>query len=325
VSTSAADMGQVEQWVKIPVGISSCLLGEEVRYDGGHKNSPYLTGALGRYLDFVPFCPEVDIGLGVPREPIQLVTDGDITRCVGTTTTSLDVTDRLSLCADKHRGWQSNIFGYILKSHSPSCGMDKVKLLHEGQLDHSGVGIYAHRMMQNFPLMPVEEEEGLADPELRHNFVQRVFIYQCWNQLCLSGLSWSGLNDFHSRHQLIFMSHDQEMTHNLGYELSEFATMDIAECVASYGASMMSILKIGSTRDNHVNVLQYIQGHLNTSLEQGAQIELSESIEQYRRGVLPLEVPVTLLRHHFMRRQDDCIWHSYYIHPYPNGILLNLL
>ncbi len=318
-------MQQGDSLSKIPVGISSCLLGEGVRYDGGHKNSPYLTGALGQYFDFVPFCPEVDIGLGVPREPIQLIADGDITRCVGVTTTTLDVTDRLSHSADKQRSWQSDIFGYVLKRGSPSCGMKQVKLFQHGRVDRSGVGIYANRMMQNFPLLPVEEEEGLADPKLRHNFIQRVFIYQSWTQLCHSDLSWDDLSDFHGRHRLILMSHDQEMTHNLGRELSESAAMDIDECAASYGVGMMSILKIRATPNNHVNVLRHIQGHLKTSLEQDAQIELSESIEQYLRGFLPLAAPVTLLRHHFMQYPEENNRYSYYIHPYPNGLLLNLL
>ncbi len=228
---------------KITVGISSCLLGEEVRYDGGHKYNQIIVDTLSEYFTFVPFCPEVDIGLGIPREPIQLVANGDITRCVGTKTTSLDVTERLSNSADNQKEWQKDIFGYILKKGSPSCGMEQVKLLQDGRVESSGVGIYANRMMQNFPLLPLVEEESLGDTGLREGFIQRVFIYRRWNRLCHSGLSWAGLTGFHALHQPILMHYDQTMTLNLGRELSESVAMDIDAYATGYITRMMSILK----------------------------------------------------------------------------------
>jgi len=307
---------------KIPVGISSCLLGEEVRYDGGHKNNPYIIGTLGRYFDFIPFCPEVDIGLGIPREPIRLVVETDGTRCVGTKTNNLDVTERLTKSADNQRQWLQDIFGYILKKDSPSCGMERVKLLHNGRVERTGVGIYADRMMQNCPLLPVEEEGRLGDPVLRENFIQRVFVYQRWSQMCSAGLSWATLTEFHARHKLILMSHDQNMTRDLGRELSESSSLDMDEYVQSYISDMMSILKIKATRSNHVNVLQHIQGYLKKRLDKDDKQELSDCIEQYRLGYLPLIVPITLLRHHFMNCQDEYIQHSYYMCPYPNELML---
>lgn len=161
----------------IPVGISSCLLGEEVRYDGGHKYNPTIVTALNKHFRFIPFCPEVDIGLGVPRDPIHLVVVGDQTRCVDAETSTQDVTDRLINSADRQRDWQDEIYGYILKRGSPSCGMQGVKLWSNGSYERSGVGIYANRVMQNFPALPVEEEGSLDDEVLREEFIQKVLSY----------------------------------------------------------------------------------------------------------------------------------------------------
>ncbi|MCP3669331.1 MAG: DUF1722 domain-containing protein [Gammaproteobacteria bacterium] len=228
---------------RVTVGISSCLLGEEVRYDGGHKYNQIIVDTLSEYFRFVPFCPEVDIGLGIPREPIQLIDDGDTTRCVGTKTTSLDVTERLSSSADSQKEWQKDIFGYILKKGSPSCGMEQVKLLQDGRVERFGVGVYANRMMQNFPLLPVVEEGHLGDTALRESFIQRVFVYRRWEQLCQSGLSWASLAGFHTLHQPILMSHDQAVTLSIGYELSESAVTDVDVYAAGYITRVMSILK----------------------------------------------------------------------------------
>jgi uncharacterized protein YbgA (DUF1722 family)/uncharacterized protein YbbK (DUF523 family) len=306
----------------IPVGISSCLLGEEVRFDGGHKNSPYINQTLGLYFRFTPFCPEVDIGLGIPREPIRLVVAEDQTRCVGTKTSELDVTDRLIKSADSQQDWQRKIFGYILKKDSPSCGMERVKQYRNGSVERTGIGIYANKMMQNFPNLPVEEEGRLGDPVLRENFIQRVFIYHRWGQLIAAGLDWRSLTKFHAQHKLILMSHDQNMARDLGRELSVSSSKDIEEYAEEYITKLMSILKVKASRGNHVNVLQHIQGYLKKHLDQEDKRELTESIEQYRLGYLPLIVPIILLRHHFLKHPDDYIDHSYYMHPHPQELML---
>ncbi len=306
----------------IPVGISSCLLGEEVRFDGGHKNSPYINQTLGLYFRFKPFCPEVDIGLGIPREPIRLVVAEDQTRCVGTKSSELDVTDKLIASADSQQDWQGKIFGYILKKDSPSCGMERVKQYRNGSVERTGIGIYANRIMQNFPNLPVEEEGRLGDPILRENFIQRVFIYHRWGQLIGSGLNWESLTRFHGRHKLILMSHNQDMARELGRELSGSYTEDIHEYAEEYLTRLMGILKIKATRGNHVNVLQHIQGYLKKHLDKEDKRELTESIEQYRLGYLPLIVPITLLRHHFLKYPDDYIEQSYYMHPHPQELML---
>ena len=178
---------------KIPVGISSCLSGQEVRFDGGHKQNAYIMQTLGQCFDFRTFCPEVDIGLGIPREPIRLVARAGQLRCVGTRTAELDVTDALVECADRQRTWQRDICGYILKKDSPSCGMERVKVYGGNMPSRTGAGIVAARMMENFPDLPVEEEGRLGDPVLRENFVHRVFIYWRWRQQVADRPSWSRL------------------------------------------------------------------------------------------------------------------------------------
>jgi len=170
--TSQAESG------KIPVGISRCLLGDRVRYDGGHKHDAFITGTLGMIFEFRPFCPELEIGLGVPRAPIQLVIDGDTTRCVGRQGPQLDVTDRLVQCADEQQSWQGDICGYIFKQGSPSCGMAQVAVFLDGQPEYSGTGMYAGRVMHNFPDLPVTEESRLGDPAERENFIERVQSYR---------------------------------------------------------------------------------------------------------------------------------------------------
>jgi uncharacterized protein YbbK (DUF523 family) len=167
---------------KIPVGISSCLLGERVRYDGGHKHDVYITGTLSRIFAFRPFCPELEIGLGVPREPLRLEREGSTTHCVGVPGSRLDVTDRLLACADEQQAWQDDICGYIFKQGSPSCGVAEVRVFHDGQSERSGTGIYAGRVMHNFPDLPVTGEGRLGDPAARENFIERVLAYRRWQQ-----------------------------------------------------------------------------------------------------------------------------------------------
>jgi uncharacterized protein YbgA (DUF1722 family)/uncharacterized protein YbbK (DUF523 family) len=307
---------------KIPIGISSCLLGEEVRFDGGHKNNSYITQTLGNYFSFKPFCPEVDIGLGTPREPIRLVVEKESVRCVGTKTSSLDVTNELIACADNQQGWQQEIYGYILKKDSPSCGMERVKQYRNNSVERTGVGIYANQMMRNFPNLPIEEEGRLGDPIIRENFIQRVFIYYRWGELIASGLEWESLTKFHAQHKLILMSHDQNLARELGRELSEASSKNLSDYADEYIANLMTILKIKATRGNHVNVLQHIQGYLKKHLDKEDKQELSEAIEQYRLGYLPLIVPITLLRHHFLKYPDDYISNSYYMNPHPKELML---
>jgi len=309
---------------KIPIGISSCLLGQEVRFDGGHKHDSYITGTLGQYFEFHPFCPEVAIGLGVPRPILHLVkVDGKI-RCVGVKDPERDVTERLRDYADQLKDRYAELCGYILKKGSPSCGMERVKVYTGAQPRPEGVGIFAEEMMRLNPLLPVEEEGRLGDPGLRENFIQRVYVYYRWKRLLAEGVSAPSLTRFHARHKLIIMSHGDYR--ELGQMLADLSQENLAEVAERYIARLMTMLKHVPTRSQHVNVLQHIQGYLKKELNTDDKAEMVEVIERYRRGEIPLIVPLTLLKHHFRKAPDLYIEESYYMSPYPQELrLINAL
>lgn len=307
---------------KIKIGISSCLMGEKVRFDSGHKRNAYINGILANFFEFSTFCPEVEIGLSIPREPIRLVTLNDKVHCVGTRNPELDVTEDLYKSADEQQAWHRQLCGYILKKGSPSCGMERVRLYKGDIPDRIGVGLYAERLMQNFPNLPVEEEGRLEDPVLRENFIQRVYIYSRWQNLMEQAISMKNLTLFHAQHKYIYMSHDQSMARQLGSWLAESHKTDLDTLTTQYPLKMMTLLKRRATRKNHVNTLQHIQGYLKNHLDAGDKQELTTNIKQYREGLLPLIVPITLLRHHFRRYPNNYISNSYYMQPHPAELML---
>lgn len=311
---------------KIPVGISSCLLGERVRYDGGHKGHSYITRTLGDYFEFQPFCPELAIGLGVPRKPIRLqrmkVGNAADIRCVQIDDFSKDYSDQLRDCADQQQDWQRKLCGYILKKDSPSCGMERVKIWDDTMPVREGVGFFAARMMKNLPFLPVEEEGRLGDAVLRENFIQRVFAMRRWHELQQEGISVGALVEFHARHKLILMSRDQVRYRELGRFVADITRANLNEKIEDYLNMFMDLLKVRATRKNHVNVLQHIQGYLKNHLDSEDKQELVQTIDKYRAGQLPLIVPITLLNHHFRRNPDDYIANSYYMNPYPEELCL---
>lgn len=305
---------------KIPVGISSCLVGQPVRYDGGHKHDSYITGTLSQFFDFRPFCPEVGIGMGVPRPTIQLVKINHDIHSLGVKDPEIDVTSALRNFAHDHKTSHSDLCGYILKKDSPSCGMERVKVYINNQPQKIGSGIYAGEMMRLNPLLPVEEEGRLGDPRLRENFIQRVYILYRWKQLRTEGLTPSRLTRFHARHKLIIMSHESYV--DLGKMLTNLTKANIDEIADNYISQLMNTLKKVAGRKNHVNVLQHIQGYLKKELSPDDKAELCEVIKRYRQGEIPLIVPLTLLKHHFRKNPDSYIEDSYYMSPYPQELRL---
>ena len=309
--------------LKIPVGISSCLLGERVRYDGGHKGHSYITGTLGDYFEFQPFCPEVAIGLGIPRKPIRLWrNENKKIRCVSTSNSKLDFTEQLEDCGEAQYDWHKHLCGYILKKDSPSCGMERVKIWDDVMPKREGVGVYAAKLIKNFPYLPVEEEGRLGDAILRENFIQRVFAMHRWFKFVSKGLSISQLVDFHARHKLILMSHDQSSYRELGQLVAGTTKESLEEDTKKYLLRFMSALKKRASRGNHVNVLQHIQGYLKVSLDADDKKELVRTIENYRKGQIPLIVPITLLNHYFRKYPNAYISNSWYMNPYPEELRL---
>ena len=228
---------------KIPLGISSCLLGQTVRYDGGHKYNDHIVNALGDYFSYKPFCPEVNIGLGTPRETIKLVEEAGDVRCIGTKDPTLDVTDALTQCANQQRSWQQSIYGYIFKKGSPSCGIEHVKIFRNNTLSHNGIGIYAQQLMLNFPNIPIEDEARLSNPALSDNFIQRVLIYKRWKDLIANTINLHDLFAFHTQHSKILTKHNQTQAQLLTIQINTLKEEDVASFVTAYESSLMTILK----------------------------------------------------------------------------------
>lgn len=307
----------------IRVATSSCLLGEEVRFDGGHKHNGYLTKTLARYFEFVPFCPEVAIGLGVPRPPIRLMLKGKEVRVVGVADPTLDVTEDLVEYGRSVAARLDDISGYIFKRGSPSCGMERVKIYSEkGMPVESGAGFFAKTIMEERPLLPLEEEGRLLDPILRENFVERVFVYHRWQSLCRSGLTPAKLVDFHTNHKFSVLAHDESGYRELGQLVAQAGSADLPQLAERYATLLMTAMKKRATRKLHSNVLTHMMGYLKGKIDGGDKTELLDIIEKYRHGRIPLIVPITLLKHHLRRYPDEYIARQYYLNPHPEELML---
>lgn len=306
------------------VGISSCLLGSEVRFDGGHKRDSYICGTLADYFEFVPVCPEFEAGLGLPRPPIRLVGEVDRPRAVGVRQPDLDVTAVLAAHAASRVETLAGLCGYLLKKDSPSCGMERVKVYPEqgGAGVRQGVGLFARALRARWPLLPVEEEGRLGDPVLRENFIQRVFVLHRWQQLVARGLTKAGLVDFHARHKLVLMGHHPAEAKRLGQLVAMLDGRRLRSQADVYIQGVMTLLTRRTSRARQVNVLQHLAGYLKRALDAADKVELGEVIAAYRRGEVPLVVPLTLFRHHFRRHPDPYVARQHYLEPHPRELML---
>ena len=306
----------------IPVGISSCLLGNKVRYDGGHKRSKYCLNVLSECFDLTPFCPEVAIGLSTPREPIRLVGSADSPRVVGVKNPDLDVTDQLIAYANTVSENQKSLCGYILMKGSPSCGMERVKVYHEnGMPNEAGSGAYAAQIMRNNPALPVEEDARLNDPVLRENFITRVFVYSSWQEEVMQSPSLHEVIQFHSRHKYQLMAHSYEGYKQLGrYLADEAPKKELDEVLSEYILALMTHLKNRASRKSHTNTLMHIMGYLKRDVDADTKQDLLEAIEQYRSSQVHLVVPLTLLKHYLKRHGSEYIQSQAYLDPYPHEL-----
>lgn len=308
---------------KIQIGISSCLLGEEVRYDGGHKRNIYVTGTLSRYFDFKAICPEMAIGLGVPRPTIRLVDKGTGIRVVGVADASLDVTDKLRSYSQRVTKGLQSISGYILKKDSPTCGMERVRVYNANAMpEKRGRGLFADTLIEALPNLPVEEEGRLMDPVLRENFIERVFIYYRWQQLIQSGLSAKKLIEFHTRHKFNLLAHDEVVYRLLGRMVAELNDNNLNALANNYVDLLMGGLKKPASRKRHTNVLMHIMGFFKNQLSGDDKQEMLDLLAAYRLGQLPLIVPITMLKHHLRRNPHPYIEQQYYMNPYPEELML---
>ena len=308
---------------QVRLGVSACLIGAKVRFDGGHKRNRFLIDELGSHFEFVPFCPEVAIGMGTPRPSIRLVGDAEAPRVLGSRDDGLDVTEALQAYSVNRARRLDGLSGFVFKKDSPSCGMARVKVYNDkGMPQRDGVGIFARAVQQANPLLPVEEEGRLNDPVLRENFVSRVFIYARWQALRQQRLTKKGLLDFHTRHKLLLMAHSPVAYRELGRLLAQLDNATLDELADRYIERVMQVLKTPASRKRHVNVLQHVLGYLRKHVDAANRADLVDVIDDYRRGMVPLVVPVTLLQHHFRSNPHPWISRQVYMNPHPRELML---
>ena len=307
------------------LGISACLLGREVRYDGTHSLDRFLTDDLGRWVVWVPGCPEVAIGLGIPRPAIRLEERGDVVRLVRREGGE-DITDRMRTHSEARVEAlrEADLSGYVLKNRSPTCGMERVKVWREGGMPtRDGVGVFARVLMERMPHLPVEEEGRLNDPALRENFVARVFAHRRWRDTVAAGPTRSDLLDYHRRHKFLLMSREPAAVQELGRLLARAdRTADPEALAEAYMDRFSAAMSRTPTTKKHTNVLQHVAGFLSDELDSGDRRELTETIRDYHRGLVPLVVPITLLRHHLRRIGQDYLEEQVYLRPHPHELML---
>ncbi|MEQ1895777.1 MAG: DUF523 and DUF1722 domain-containing protein [Vicinamibacterales bacterium] len=311
----------------IRVGISACLLGDQVRFDGGHKRDPFLIDTMGPFVDWVKVCPEVEAGMGTPRESIRLVEDDGRLRLL-TVRTGMDHTAAM-------KGWTArrvrelaaeDLCGFVVKKDSPSCGMVRVKVYGPpgttGPAGRHGRGMFTGALMDAFPNLPVEEEGRLSDPRLRENFIERVFAYRRVRDLFAPRWTVGDLVAFHTKQKLVLMAHSPQAYQAIGRLVAQAKGMDRETLRTRYTAAFMEALRVMATARRHANVLQHMLGYFSEQLDPASRAELAQTITDYRLGQIPLVVPVTLIRH-FVRLYDvRYLAGQVYLDPHPRELML---
>lgn len=309
---------------RLSVGISACLLGREVRYNGGHKRDRFLSETLSRYIRWVPVCPEVELGLGVPREAIHLERSGEQVRLT-TTKSNRDLTKPMSEFAERRVVLLESeaLRGFVLKKDSPSCGLERVKVHQpKGPPNREGRGLFAEALVRRFPNLPVEEEGRLCDPRLRENWVERVFAYDALQTLWCSDWTIGSLVDFHTRHKYLLLSHSEPEFRDLGRLVASGKSRDRLELRMQYeNGFMRAMRKVASVR-RHSNVLEHMLGFFKRRLDSRSRNEIVTLINDYRSGHVPLIVPLTLLRHHVRVCDVAYLKRQVYLNPFPKDLAL---
>lgn len=309
---------------KIKIGISSCLLGEKVRYDGGHKLDRYITETLGRYFEWVSVCPEVEYGLSVPREAMRLIGDPEAPRLV-TIRTKIDHTEGILSWAEKKLKLleREELCGFIFKSKSPSSGISGVKVFNNsGTPIRKGIGIFAGAFIKRFPLIPVIDDGRLHDPVLRENFIERVFVYKRWKEFEKSSGLIKDLINFHTEHKLLILSHSPKYLTLLGRIIADAKRYKPEKLRYEYMKLLMEGLNYISTVKKNTNVLFHIIGYFKKKLSHDEKEELVETINNYHKGYIPLIVPIVLIKHYVRKFDEPFLKRQYYLNPHPLELML---
>jgi uncharacterized protein YbgA (DUF1722 family)/uncharacterized protein YbbK (DUF523 family) len=307
---------------KIPLGVSQCLLGEQVRFDGGHKRNTYLMDELAQYVEYRSHCPEVAIGLGIPRKPIRLIVTDGSTRVRGVADTTLDVTDKLVEYAEQAAAQLGDICGYVFMQNSPSCGVFGMKRYRENgySMDAKGRGAYAQRLMELMPLLPVEEAGRLNDAGLRDNFLTRVFALYDWRQKVAPDPSAKKLIEFYSRYKYQVMAHHVPSYFAIGKFLANLAGRNIDDSCAEFLRMFMTALTHLAGRKGNTNAMMHLRGYLKLQISSQEKQELSHLIESYQAGLVPLVVPLTLLKHHLLKLDNPYLKSRTFWSPHPERL-----
>jgi uncharacterized protein YbgA (DUF1722 family)/uncharacterized protein YbbK (DUF523 family) len=309
---------------KFKIGISSCILGNPVRWNAGHKLDKYLTHTLGQFVEYVPVCPEVEVGLGVPRESMRLVGDAESPRLI-TFKSKTDHTDKMVRWARKRVKSleKENLCGFIFKSDSPSSGMIRVKVYNDKGMPHKvGIGIFAREFMHHFPLIPVEDDGRFNNPQIRENFIVQIFTMKRWRDILTGKQSMGKLVDFHTRNKLLLLSHSQKHYRLMGKLVAEGKKLSLKALYGQYEQLLMDTLKLKTTVKKNVNVLQHLMGYFKKQLSADEKQELLEILEQYRKELVPLIVPITLINHYVRKYEQPYLKQQTYLNPHPMELKL---
>ena len=310
---------------QIRLGISACLLGEPVRYDGGHKRDPFLVNELGRYVEWVPVCPEVEMGLPTPRESMRLVGDPDDPHLIAPKS-GTDYTERMVAWARRRTEGLAGegLHGFVFKKDSPSSGLFRVRVYDEqGMPQRVGIGMFPREFTRRFPLLPVEEEGRLHDAYLRENLIERVFAYRRWTTMLKEDSTPGGLVEFHTAHKMTLMAHSPAHYRQMGRLVAQAGTLPWDELTSRYATLLMEGLRAIATTGRHFNVLQHLMGFLKHDLDPADKAELLGLMEDSRKELVPLIVPVTLLKHHLIRNPvPEWVHQQVYLNPYPKELML---
>lgn len=306
------------------LGISACLLGQTVRYDGGHKLDHFLTESLGRFVEWVPVCPEVEIGMGVPRESVRLIGTPEAPRMIAERS-GKDWTGAMECfaAARVRQLMELELSGYVFKKNSPSCGMERVPIYNRKHTPvRRGRGVYAATAMDRLAPMPMEDEGRLSDHRLRENFVERVFAFHRWQRLLAETRSPAALMEFHARHKYLLLAHSQRHYRQLGRLAAEVKRSTLRATYEAYGRTFMETLRLSTNTRKHANVLEHMLGYFSDKLSTAERRELVELIRDYRSELVPLIVPVTLIQHYVKKYHCAYLIGQTYLSPSPKELML---
>ena len=304
---------------KICVGVSKCLLGELVRYDGQHKHNHFITDTLGQYFEYEGVCPEVECGLAVPRETMRLVGEPSNPRLM-TSKTGIDITDQMQTWIKKSLKEldKVDLHGFIFKSGSPSSGMERVKVYNgKGGIAGKAPGMFGKAFMEHFPSLPCEDEGRLNDAGLRENFVERIFTLWRFRQATKASATLGTLMKFHAQNKYLIQSHNEKMMREMGRELAGINARGARKHIPVYEAQLMKALKSLATVRKHTNILQHMLGYLRDDVDANDRKELASIVEDYHKELLPLIVPVTMLSHYVKKHDIHYLSDQYYLNPHP--------